>query len=395
MVLAPVARERKGEFADQFAALQAQGYVRFRRRRPAARRRGHYRRWPRNEQAQPSTWWWIGSKVRPDAQQRPGEIFETRCACRRQGDRAEMDSGVEHRCSAPSSPVRCAAMRSARWSRACSRSTRPVGACPSCDGLGVEDAVFDPRGGRLPTLSLASGAISLGPAQGATLRDDRAWRRIYGFDPGDRPGKPASQVQQTLLYWLRRGGDRLRVPEADGGRGRGAKPPVRGIRQLSAAGARPTATRCARNCALPRDSSPSPACDGARLRREAPCLPRRRRAAARDLPDQPCHAGRGAGLVPTLRLQGAKAGSPTRWCVRSPSRLKFPQRRGALLYLSLDRSADALGRRGQRIRLAIADRLQPDGRDVRARRAQHRPAPARQRPGCIGTCSTCATSATA
>jgi excinuclease ABC subunit A len=30
MILAPVARDRKGEFLDVFAAMQAQGYVRFR-----------------------------------------------------------------------------------------------------------------------------------------------------------------------------------------------------------------------------------------------------------------------------------------------------------------------------------------------------------------------------
>jgi excinuclease ABC subunit A len=30
MILAPVAREKKGEFTDVFADMQAQGYVRFR-----------------------------------------------------------------------------------------------------------------------------------------------------------------------------------------------------------------------------------------------------------------------------------------------------------------------------------------------------------------------------
>jgi excinuclease ABC subunit A len=30
MILAPVARERKGEFTELFAQMQAQGYVRFR-----------------------------------------------------------------------------------------------------------------------------------------------------------------------------------------------------------------------------------------------------------------------------------------------------------------------------------------------------------------------------
>jgi excinuclease ABC subunit A len=51
-----------------------------------------------------------------------------------------------------------------------------------------------------------------------------------------------------------------------------------------------------------------------------------------------------------------------------------------LNYLSLDRSADTLsGGEAQRIRLASQIGSGPDRRDVRAGRAQHRPAPARQR----------------
>ncbi len=57
-----------------------------------------------------------------------------------------------------SSPVRCAATRSASWSRACSPSTRRWG-MPSCDGP-RHDGVFDPaRVVAFPSLCLASGAI--------------------------------------------------------------------------------------------------------------------------------------------------------------------------------------------------------------------------------------------
>jgi excinuclease UvrABC ATPase subunit len=68
-------------------------------------------------------------KVRPDLQQRLAESFE---AALRVGGHdghgrvlaLEMDTG-RSTCSAPSLPARCAAIRWASWSRACSRSTRP------------------------------------------------------------------------------------------------------------------------------------------------------------------------------------------------------------------------------------------------------------------------------
>jgi excinuclease ABC subunit A len=47
----------------------------------------------------------------------------------------EMDSGKEHLFSAKfACPVCSYSLPS--WSRACSPSTRPMGACPACDGLG-------------------------------------------------------------------------------------------------------------------------------------------------------------------------------------------------------------------------------------------------------------------
>ena len=61
--------------------------------------------------------------------------------------------------SPASSPARSATGRCANWSRGCSRSTIPLGACPECDGLGVVQ-FFDPaRIVQFPNLSLGSGAV--------------------------------------------------------------------------------------------------------------------------------------------------------------------------------------------------------------------------------------------
>ena len=61
--------------------------------------------------------------------------------------------------SAAASAARCAATRCPSSSRGCFRFNSPVGACPSCDGLGQVTA-FDPeRVVAFPQLSLAGGAI--------------------------------------------------------------------------------------------------------------------------------------------------------------------------------------------------------------------------------------------
>ena len=64
-------------------------------------------------------------------------------------------------------------------------------------------------------------------------------------------------------------------------------------------------------------------------------------------------------------------------------------------YLTLDRAAEhAVGRRGAAHPARVAARQRAVGRDVRARRAVDRPAPARQRAADRARCTGCATSAT-
>ena len=125
MVLAPVVRDRKGEFAELFADMQAQGYVRF-RVDGAACRGG--RRCPKLKKTEKHDIDVVIDRVQgrsPDLQQRLAESFEA--ALRIADGRAialEMDGGRRAPVLAASSPARSAATRCPNSSRACSRSTR-------------------------------------------------------------------------------------------------------------------------------------------------------------------------------------------------------------------------------------------------------------------------------
>jgi excinuclease UvrABC ATPase subunit len=74
MILAPVARDRKGEFLDVFAAMQAQGYVRFR----VDGQLFEYEDLPKLKKTEKHNIDVVIDrlKVRPDMQQRLAESFE-------------------------------------------------------------------------------------------------------------------------------------------------------------------------------------------------------------------------------------------------------------------------------------------------------------------------------
>ena len=157
MVLAPVARERKGEFGKLFEDLQAQGYVRFRVNGQTVEAVDL----PALKKTEKHDIDVVIDRLRakPDAQQRLAESFEA--ALRLADGRAialEMDSGQEHLFNAKFACPVCGYSISELEPRLFSFNS-PVGACPTCDGLGHSE-VFDPaRVVAFPTLSLASGAI--------------------------------------------------------------------------------------------------------------------------------------------------------------------------------------------------------------------------------------------
>ena len=157
MILAPVAREKKGEFVELFAEMQAQGYVRFR----VDGQSYEFDELPKLKKTEKHNIDVVIDRLksRTDQTQRLAESFEA--ALRLADSKAialEMDTGVEHLFSAKFSCPVCSYSLAEMEPRLFSFNS-PVGACPSCDGLGHKE-FFDPaRIVAFPSLSLASGAV--------------------------------------------------------------------------------------------------------------------------------------------------------------------------------------------------------------------------------------------
>src|ERR1035437_2590353 len=168
MILAPIARERKGEYADIFGQMQAQGYVRFR----VENELFEYDNLPKLKKTEKHNIDVVIDRVKvrsdsdPALRQRLAESFEA--ALRLADGRAialEMDAPDAPGVEAPAAPREhlfnakfacpvCHYAISELEPRLFSFNS-PVGACPSCDGLGSMD-FFDPaRVVAFPTLSLA------------------------------------------------------------------------------------------------------------------------------------------------------------------------------------------------------------------------------------------------
>ncbi|MCD8514959.1 MAG: excinuclease ABC subunit UvrA [Burkholderiaceae bacterium] len=356
MVLAPIARDRKGEFADTLAELQAQGYVRFRLNgqvleaadMPAL-----------NKQEKHDLDVVVDRlKVRSDAQQRLAESFEA--ALRLADGRAialDMETGTEHLFSARFACPLCSYALSELEPRLFSFNS-PVGACPTCDGLGHTD-IFDPaRVVAFPSLSLASGAI-----KGWDRRNGYYFAMIeslathYGFDAETPWEQLPDAVQQVLLYGS--GNEAIAFSYVmDTGASAGKRiiksHPFEGIVRNFERRYRETDSATVREeLARYRATHPCPSCHGTRLRKEARHVfvgtgPQRR--AIFDIGR--ITLAQAQAYFQSLQLTGAKAEIADKVVREIASRLKFLNDVG-LSYLSLDRSAETLsGGEAQRIRLA-------------------------------------------
>jgi excinuclease ABC subunit A len=378
MVLAPVVRDRKGEFVELFEDMQAQGYVRFRvdgqtveaGEVPKLKKAEKHdidvvidrlRVPARTDGGAPS------GRGGPDAlagvRQRLAESFEA--ALRVADGRAiafEIDTGKEHLYSSKFACPICHYALAELEPRLFSFNS-PVGACPTCDGIG-NTVVFDPeRVVAFPTLSLGSGAVKGWDRRNAyTYSMLESVAKHYGFDLEQPFEELPGDARRVLLEGS---GDEpiAFVYEAEGAKGRQRrvtrKHPFEGILPNLERRFRETDSAAVREDLMRYQSAkPCPDCHGTRLRSEA------RHVFLVD------HDGGGAlrrepifriehftlrealDYFEGLALQGAKAGIAEKIVREIRARLMFLNNVG-LAYLSLDRSAETLsGGEAQRIRLA-------------------------------------------
>jgi excinuclease ABC subunit A len=356
MILAPVARDRKGEFTDLFTEMQARGYVRFRVNGEAF----EFDQLPKLKKTEKHDIDVVIDrlKVRPDMQQRLVESFEA--ALRLADGRAvalEMDSGATHWFNAKFACPICSYSISELEPRLFSFNS-PVGACPNCDGLGHME-FFDPaRVVAFPTLSLASGAIKGWDRRNAyyfNLIESLA--RHYKFD-ADTPFEilPAA-VQEAVLRGS--GEEEIRfsyIAESDSSTGRkvSKKHPFEGILPNMERRYRETDSVAVREeLSRYRSMQACPECHGTRLRSEARHVKLGEGAQARAIFEISHLTLRESfDYFSTLQLHGSKAEIADKVVREIGLRLRFLNDVG-LNYLSLDRSAETLsGGEAQRIRLA-------------------------------------------
>lgn len=360
MVLAPVARERKGEFAELFASMQAQGYVRF-------RVNGVLYEFDALPELKKNEKHDIDVvidrlKVRPDAQQRLAESFET--ALRLTQGRAlavELDPPVERPSEAPhehlfnsryACPV-CSYSLSELEPRLFSFNS-PVGACPSCEGLGVQDLFDVERVVAFPTLSLASGAIKGWDRRNAlyfSMLESLA--KHYQFDI-EAPFETLPEATRHALLWGS-GTEEIRFSYGgDGTKKSTKKHAFEGIIHNMQRRYRETDSPVVREeLARYRSSQTCADCQGSRLRTEARHVRLGEGPQAQAI-YQVSHLTlqEAQDYFEGLQLQGSKADIAGKVVREIASRLRFLNDVG-LSYLSLDRNADTLsGGESQRIRLA-------------------------------------------
>ena len=363
MILAPLAREKKGEFLDVFADMQAQGYVRFR----IDGKTYGIDDLPQLKKTEKHDIDVVIDriKVRPDLKQRLAESFEAslRLANGRaivQEIASEEDAKAaakEHLFNAKFSCPTCSYSISELEPRLFSFNS-PMGACPSCDGLGHQE-FFDPaRVVAFPSLSLASGAIKGWDRRNAyffVLLESLA--KHYKFDIDAAFESLPAEVQHAVLYGS--GEEAIKFsyvldPGVFQGKKISKKHPFEGIIPNMQRRYRETESTLVReDLARLRGTQACPDCAGSRLRREARHVKLGAGLQARAI-FQLSHLTLRECLAyfSTLQLHGAKAGIAEKVVREIGLRLKFLNDVG-LNYLSLDRSAETLsGGEAQRIRLA-------------------------------------------
>ena len=362
MILAPVVSERKGEHVDLFEDLQAQGFVRFRVRsgggttQHATAKIYEVDDLPKLKKNEKHSIDVVIDriKVKADIQQRLAESFET--ALRLADGRAialEMDTNEEQLFSSKFACPVCSYSLQELEPRLFSFNN-PMGACPSCDGLG-HITFFDPK--RVvahPELSLASGAI-----KGWDRRNQFYFRLLQNlakhanFDL-ETPFEELPKKAQDLILF---GSGSQDIPFEylnEKGKVIVREHAFEGIVANFERRYKETDSATVREeLAKYQNNKPCPTCEGTRLRTEARNVKvgdGTQSRAIYEISNLPL--GKALTYFKTLELKGAKKEIAGKIISEISSRLSFLNDVG-LDYLSLDRSADTLsGGEAQRIRLA-------------------------------------------
>jgi excinuclease ABC subunit A len=378
MILAPIAREKKGEFLDVFEDMQARGYVRFRVDGELV----EFDQLPKLKKNEKHDIDVVIDrlKVKPEMQQRLAESFEA--ALRIAEGRAIAFNLDYQNDSELTNKYRGESLKrpeKEQWFNAkfacpvCGFSigeleprlfsfNSPVGACETCDGLGTME-FFDPsRVVAFPSLSLASGAV-------------KGWdrRNGYYFSLLESIAKhykidieqPFESLPENVQHVILQGSGEEEIAfsytmETGNFAGKKIKKkhPFEGIIHNMERRYRETESALVReDLSRYRNTQHCTACDGTRLKREARNVRigegLQEGGQARTI-SQISHTTllEAQAYFEGLKMTGAKAEIASKVIKEIASRLKFLNDVG-LSYLSLARSAETLsGGESQRIRLA-------------------------------------------
>ncbi|MDR3501013.1 MAG: excinuclease ABC subunit UvrA [Legionella sp.] len=349
MILAPVVRERKGEQVQLFQQLQAKGYVR-------ARIDGELYELDSPPKLGLRTKHTIEVvidrfKVRPEIEQRLSESFENALnlaeglAIVASMDNQFTDLVFSSKFACPECGYSLSELEPRLFS-----FNNPVGACPSCDGLGV-DQFFDPdRVIHDATASLAEGAI-----RGWDKKTNYYFSMLeslaqhYGFNTDTAFCDLPNEMQEIILYGSGREVIEFNYHRPNGGfmlkrhAFEGVIPNMQRRYRESDSG------MIREELAKYLSSRPCQTCSGTRLREEA----RNVFIDDKNLPEISAYSiEKSYEFFKNLRLTGYKGEIAAKINKEIVERLGFLVNVG-LDYLSLTRSAETLsGGEAQRIRLA-------------------------------------------
>ncbi len=254
----------------------------------------------------------------------------------------------------------------------------PFGACPACDGLGNQRAIDASLVVPDENVSLRDGAVSpwaksTSPYYAQTLE---ALGKVYGFKLGDRFSDLKKEAQDAILHGT--GSKEITFSYDDGLRSYKTTKTFEGVipnlerrwKETESAWMREEIERF-------MSATPCPACNGYRLKPESLAVKiagKHIGQVSRNVDPQ----GRPVVHRPARPSLGQAERDRRAHPQGDPRAAALPQRCRPRLPHHVAQFRHAVGRREPAHPPGLADRLGPDRRALRARRALDRPAPARQ-----------------